>query len=657
MKKLLILLGILFATLSSVSAKEVWTGINVFSNNESQKFYSGTFDSLSFEKIYAEPLPENPPVATKNPNTTIDEIKALITEYSGEELLSATLLGDKDDKGTHYIIHGRIISSDKDENMVKLLVIQDETGAISIPVDKENLWRYFSVGQDLVVDVTGLYIGMYGGQYQIGVLTYYDDEFGIGCLSFEEFCAHSQKNGYPSTEIEYVDYNRGNMNFPADKPYCIRTSILAFTFYGPKDRVKLMGQLIEICDIKFVNGGSAPFSYFLKTTYNRIEDSIGSRMIICNSGKTPYYNEILPESIGNIRGILQYNEYNNDDFHFELYPRSSEDIMFPTFKFKNRNKDYWSGLTLSKNGKYVNIISSDIIDRVDFLEEEFSARIGTGEWDDPYSVPQILKGVENENNKWVTGYIVGYVETNSGDSPYLIGHTAIFNATLAPNSNILLAESPEETNWQNCIPVQLAYGTSGRDLSLANHPEYLHREVTLRGTTGVNYLSVYGLRNCDTYNWGPEGVYIAPPQVFHKSTEIVDGGKYVLVASGKYIAKPVNESYTYGYLFVEKGNASETVKTELDNAFTFYKEGDYWIIKDGYDRYVYQNASVNNFQVSSDMPTENYLWNVTFDSNGLATITNVSRRTWIQYDSNYTSYGCYPDSRGTLPALYVLTQE
>lgn len=135
--------------------------------------------------------------------------------------------------------------------------------------------------------------------------------------------------------------------------------------------------------------------------------------------------------------------------------------------------------------------------------------IGTGAWNDPYSVWQVLAGVDNGDKMvWVTGYIVGYINTFDGDYAKLREKSAVFSASGAPNSNLMLAMTPDETNWERCIPVQLAYGTSGRDLSLANHPEYLGRQVTLQGTSGTKYLSVYGLRNCDNYNWGDEGKFV-----------------------------------------------------------------------------------------------------------------------------------------------------
>ena len=285
--------------------------------------------------------------------------------------------------------------------------------------------------------------------------------------------------------------------------------------------------------------------------------------------------------------------------------------------------------------------------------------IGTGSWDDPFSVWQVLAGVEmNENQAgvWVTGYIVGYINTFDGDYAKLREKSAVFGTVGAPNSNLMLAMTPDEKDWEKCIPVQLAYGTSGRDLSLQNNPGYLGRQVTLYGTTGAKYLSVYGLRNCSAYNWGDQGIYIAPPAVFTKTTEMVDGAQYIMVAANKYIAQNLAQTYTYGYLYCDETSGGEFVESQMSNTYTFTKEGDYWVITDSYGRYVYQNDSAQNFQVGEEKPSSNYLWSVEFNEDGTATITNVSRKTWIQYDPAYSSYGCYTSKRdgSFLPVLYVL---
>lgn len=283
--------------------------------------------------------------------------------------------------------------------------------------------------------------------------------------------------------------------------------------------------------------------------------------------------------------------------------------------------------------------------------------IGTGEWNDPFKTWQVLAGVEMKDTQpavWVTGYIVGYINTFDGDYAKLREKSAVFSAVGAPNSNLMLAMTPDETNWENCIPVQLAYNTSGRDLSLQNHPEYLGRQVTLYGTTGAKYLSVYGLRNCSAYNWGDQGVYVAPPAFFSKTTKMVDGAQYVMVADNKFIAKNLGSNNSYGYFYTVNTSGGEFIETDMENTFTFTAEGDNWIITDSYGRYLYQEDSKQNFSVSDQLPASNYLWSVEFNQDGTARISNVKQGTWIQYDPNYSSYGCYNNQRGSMPVLYVL---
>lgn len=306
--------------------------------------------------------------------------------------------------------------------------------------------------------------------------------------------------------------------------------------------------------------------------------------------------------------------------------------------------------------------NEEVLPPVVFPDGGSQENIGSGAWDDPFSVWQVLAGVEmtpEQSGVWVTGYIVGYINTFDGDYAKLREKSAVFSAAGAPNSNLLLAMTPEEKDWEKCIPVQLAYNTNGRDLSLQNHPEYLGRQVTLYGTSGAKYLSVYGLRNCSAYNWGDQGIYIAPPAIFTRTTEMVDGAQYVLVADNKYLAQNISEERTYGYLYCDQVAASLTVEAQMGNTFTFTKSGDYWIITDSFGRYLFQEANAQNFSVSESMPAANYLWSVDFNEDGTATIINVGRNTSVQYDPAYSSYGCYTSKRdgSFLPVLYVLQAE
>ena len=282
--------------------------------------------------------------------------------------------------------------------------------------------------------------------------------------------------------------------------------------------------------------------------------------------------------------------------------------------------------------------------------------IGTGNWDDPYPVWQVLAGAvmpDNADYVWTTGYIVGYINTFDGDYAKLREKSAVFSASGAPNSNLMLADSPDETDWQKCIPVQLAYGTAGRDLSLQKTPDLLGRQVTLRGTTGSKYLSVYGVRNCDAFEFGDKGFYEAPPTVFTRAAEIESGAIYSLVAGGTYQAKPIDQNRTYGYLYVAEVKASgNSFKSALTNGITITAEEDGYTIVDAYGRYLFMSGTSNSFDVAEEKPASGFIWNITLQDDGTFMIKNRDRGHWIQYSEQYTSYGTYSDSRGLLPALF-----
>lgn len=130
--------------------------------------------------------------------------------------------------------------------------------------------------------------------------------------------------------------------------------------------------------------------------------------------------------------------------------------------------------------------------------------MGNGRWDHPYAVWQVLNGIVSDSGSaWATGYIVGYVNASATK---LNETSAIFSAQGAAATNILLANTSDEDNWENCIAVQLPSGPVRNAVNLSNNPDNLGRQVSLHGTTGSNYFGVYGLRSCDAYNWGPEGI-------------------------------------------------------------------------------------------------------------------------------------------------------
>ena len=65
-------------------------------------------------------------------------------------------------------IQGIVTGNDVGGNIYNSLYIQDNTGAIAITIGQGGLYGAFSVGQTVLVELDGLYIGGYGKQPQIG---------------------------------------------------------------------------------------------------------------------------------------------------------------------------------------------------------------------------------------------------------------------------------------------------------------------------------------------------------------------------------------------------------------------------------------------------------------------------------------------------------
>lgn len=151
-----------------------------------------------------------------------------------------------------------------------------------------------------------------------------------------------------------------------------------------------------------------------------------------------------------------------------------------------------------------------------------------------------------------------------------------------------------------------------------------------------------------------EKYYISEVKPFEKATEFV-AGEYVIFAEN-IIAVPLGETSNYGYIQkVEATLNGNFIETNAHYAFTFTEVEGGYTIQDTFGRYVYQTGSYDSFNVAKEMPAEGAVWTVSIDeSTGEATITNVAMGKYIQYSTQYSSFGSYADEKGVLPVLFAL---
>lgn len=94
----------------------------------------------------------------------------------------------------------------------------------------------------------------------------------------------------------------------------------------------------------------------------------------------------------------------------------------------------------------------------------------------------------------VSAYIVGTSE--AGKSKF----TPIFGTENASNTNIIIADNPNETDASKCIPVQLPKGEVREKLNLVDNPGNLGKKVTLTGKI-EKYFGIAGLRDTSAYKF------------------------------------------------------------------------------------------------------------------------------------------------------------
>lgn len=433
------------------------------------------------------------PVATMTPNTTIADLKTTFANQIVECPMK------DEDTQTPYIIHGRVISSDATGNIYKSLVIQDETAAIALSINQGSTYNEYRLGQEVMLNVTGLYVGEYNGLQQIGWLGDYNGEPQVTFMAWSEFLSHSELNGFPNNNVEFVSQDA---TWPSANPYCVVTSIGQLPGSGTPDFRKMQSQLVRFNNVHFEEGGKETYAPYQESVNRTLVDASGATLTVRTSGYSNFYNQLIPEGTGTVDGILSY--YGDG---WQLLLRSTEDVHI--------------------NDK--------------------------GQKDDPYTVAEAQEICGSGLSGWVTAYIVGSVaagvETVTSNSDIIFGTDAEL-----PN-NIVIAASPTETNWENCMVVALPQGSAFREkVNLVDNPDVLGLPILVNGTLSTLYgmpaIADNGGTGADVEVEGVEigGSSVAPPTADGDGTKEKPFSVAQVQASSGTTADVWMEGYIVGYV-------------------------------------------------------------------------------------------------------------
>lgn len=370
------------------------------------------------------------PVADIEANISIADFKKLAWNEN------AIQLGDDNQDG-NYIIKGRVISSDATGNIYQSLVIQDGTAAMTMSVRRASLYTEYHLGQELVIDTRGLWLGKYNGLIQLGWLGEpYNGEDQLTFMSFAEFQAHAQLNGLPSTETRYVMPGEAK---PVNEMYCQVLDIDNLPTSG-EDMYNLQGQLVEFRNVSFDDGGKETFAPYQENA-NRYLSQAGNslKITVRNSGYATFYNTVLPKGTGTVRGILSwYGDGTSSTTGviggWQLLIRSLDDLDFDT----------------------------------------------NGSQEDPYSVEEARKEMGQGRAGWVSGYIIGSVKAGVSDLKSV--DDIAFGTDAEINNNVVIASTADTRDLLQMMVVNLPQGSALRqDVNIVDNPSVVGRVLNVRG--------------------------------------------------------------------------------------------------------------------------------------------------------------------------------
>lgn len=201
--------------------------------------------------------------------------------------------------------------------------------------------------------------------------------------------------------------------------------------------------LVKLTNVHFADAGLVWADEANSATSRDLMDASGNTIVVRTSKYADFHTKKIPYGAGTVIGILSI--YNDD---CQLTIRSISDV-----------KDF--------NG------------------------VAHGTFDNPYNVSYAMANT-HETAVWVQGYIVGVYETDV--DPY----AANFAAPYRTSSNILIANSADETSLSNCVPVQLPPGAIREALNLVSNGSNKGKQVKVLGDF-VSYFGISGVKNLTGY--------------------------------------------------------------------------------------------------------------------------------------------------------------
>lgn len=249
------------------------------------------------EKVPAAPYGNNS-LREKNVISIADlktQFATIINSDNGYKLIEKDMM-----------IKAVVTGNDVSGNIYNQVSVQDASGAIIIAINGSGLSGYLPVGQEILVNLKGLYIGSYKKLPQIGGVNtkLSDGSLGMGKIERAIWNEHFKilnPGEADASTVEPEEFDRTKLN------NLTKEEKAAFAAYMEAN----VGKLMTLKKVKFAsaNGTNVWAPGDTNTSLELIDAETGkkissSNLVVRNSGYSKFANEVVPRGVFDITGIF-----------------------------------------------------------------------------------------------------------------------------------------------------------------------------------------------------------------------------------------------------------------------------------------------------------------------------------------------------------------
>lgn len=212
------------------------------------------------------------------------------------------------------MIKAVVTGNDVSGNIYNQVSVQDASGAIIIATNGSGLSGYLPVGQEILVNLKGLYIGSYKKLPQIGGVNtkLSDGSLGMGKIERAVWNEHFKILNPNEADASTVVPEEFDLTKLTDAAYMDAN----------------VGKLMTLKKVKFAsaNGTNVWAPDDTNTSLELIDAETGkkissSNLVVRNSGYSKFANEVVPQGVFDITGI--FTRYNNT---WQIVLRNTDDL-------------------------------------------------------------------------------------------------------------------------------------------------------------------------------------------------------------------------------------------------------------------------------------------------------------------------------------------